>query len=288
MMEILIKTDFSHIRLRAALIDFDGTISTLRHGWELVMEPLVLEMIAGPTPVDAELVQEVRDYISQSTGVQTYYQMKWLAEAVSRHGRNPGASADPWWYKDEYNRRLMSLVGQRKQNLLDGKSQRANFLIMGSEAFLQALRAEGVDIFVASGTDHPDVVEEAGLLGLSHYFKAVAGAPPRRADCSKEAVLRQLVQEQDLLGPEVVVVGDGRVEIALGQEAGARTLGVASDEDRRYGINPAKRTRLIKAGAQALVGDFVELGSIMAWLTNRPGGTAGVGKDGTERQAQQI
>lgn len=33
--------------VRAVLFDFDGTISTLRCGWESVMKPLMLEMISG-------------------------------------------------------------------------------------------------------------------------------------------------------------------------------------------------------------------------------------------------
>jgi hypothetical protein len=37
---------------------------------------------------------------------------------------------------------------------------------------------------------------------------------------------------------------------------GAFAIGVASDELRRFGMNPEKRTRLIRAGARALVPDF--------------------------------
>ena len=95
--------------VRAVLFDFDGTISTLRCGWESVMKPLMLEMISGGAWDDA-LEREVDDYINESAGIQTIHQMKWLAEAVRSHGRNPGAPTDPWQYKAEYNRRLMQTV----------------------------------------------------------------------------------------------------------------------------------------------------------------------------------
>ena len=88
-MEILIKLESGRPRLKAALFDFDGTISTLRHGWEEVMEPLMLEMIAGPTQIDEKLIAEVREYIDQSTGIQTYYQMKWLADTVKKYEETP-------------------------------------------------------------------------------------------------------------------------------------------------------------------------------------------------------
>lgn len=265
-MEIISNLENNRPKLKAALFDFDGTISTLRHGWEGIMEPLMIEMIAGTTSIDEEFVKEVREYIDQSTGIQTYYQMKWLAEAVKRHGRNPGASEDPWWYKDEYNRRLMEPVEKRKKSILKGEKSSADFLIKGSEEFLKSLRESGIEIYVASGTDDTDVNKEAEVLGLTKYFKEIAGAPIGKADCSKEAVLRRLIEENGLKGPEVVVMGDGKVEIALGREVGAITLGVASNEEKLRGVNSVKRARLVKAGAHAIVGEFEDLDSIVNWL----------------------
>ncbi len=264
-MEILRRTQ-TEKPIKAALFDFDGTLSTLRHGWEEVMEPLMLEMIAGESLPGVDLVKEVREYIDRSTGIQTYYQMKWLAETVKRYGRNPGAADDPWWYKAEYNKRLMEIVDRRKASIHSGRKAASDYLVKGSEEFLGALHENGIDIYVASGTDDPDVKTEAEVLGLKEYFKEIAGAPPGKADCSKEAVLKKLMEEHCLQGPEVLVVGDGRVEIALGREAGARTLGVASDEVKRCGIHAEKRDRLVKAGAEVIAGDFTELNEISEWL----------------------
>jgi phosphoglycolate phosphatase-like HAD superfamily hydrolase len=265
-MEIISNPERKGLKLKAALFDFDGTISALRHGWEQIMEPLMLEMIVGTTQIDDELVKEVREYIDQSTGIQTYYQMKWLAGAVKSHGRNPVTIDDPWWYKAEYNKRLMEPVQKRKESITSGQSPTKNFLIKGSEEFIKYLCNSGIDIYIASGTDQADVIEEADVLGLKKYFKDIAGAPPGKADCSKEAVLRRLVEVNKLEGPEVVVIGDGKVETALGREVGAITLGVASDEDKLCGVNPIKRARLVKAGAHAIIGDFGDLKGISKWL----------------------
>ena len=59
-MEIIEAQNRMGLRIRAAVLDFDGMISTLRHGWEQIMAPLMLEMIAGSTPADGELVEEIR------------------------------------------------------------------------------------------------------------------------------------------------------------------------------------------------------------------------------------
>ncbi len=143
-MEIIIKKRNNETDIRAVLFDFDGTLSTLRFGWEKIMEPLMLEMITGNREPDSALIAEVREYIDRSTGVQTYYQMEWLAEAVARHGKNIGAPADPWWYKAEYNRRLMEPVRMRIASIQNGEKKPSDFLMAGSEDFLKALTDRGI------------------------------------------------------------------------------------------------------------------------------------------------
>jgi phosphoglycolate phosphatase-like HAD superfamily hydrolase len=264
-LHILTPLSVDRPRLQAAVFDFDGTLSTLRHGWEAIMAPMMVEMIAGATTPTPALRQEVDEYIDQSTGIQTIHQMVWLAEAVTRYGLNATVH-DPWWYKGEYNRRLLEPVNARLATIAQGEATVEDFSIAGGRAFLQALRARGVILYVASGTDHPDVVREATTLEFADYFQEIAGAPVGTIDCSKEAVLRRLVEEHGLCGAEVLVVGDGRVEIALGRQIGALTLGLATDEARRQGMNPVKATRVTSAGAHALAGDFLALDALLKWL----------------------
>jgi hypothetical protein len=44
------------------------------------------------------------------------------------------------------------------------------------------------------------------------------------------------------------------------------TVGVASNELRRYGLNQSKRTRLIKAGADIIVPDFSQADRLLDLL----------------------
>ncbi len=252
--------DLPTVPVTAVLFDFDGTLSTLRYGWEQVMRPLMLEYIGGGcvTPETEEFVDR---YIDESTGIQTIYQMKWLAEHAA-----PGMPTDPWWYKDEYNRRLMEIVEKRKQALLDGEVEPEAYLMAGSVDFLKEMKKRGVKLYVASGTDHPDVIKEAEALGVKDYFDDIAGAPLHEMNCSKEAVLKRLIKDHGLSGVQVAVIGDGKVEIALGKAAGARTLGLATDEAMRRGVCEIKRERLTRAGADAINGDFENIGAILRFL----------------------
>lgn len=250
---------------RAILFDFDGTLSTLRSGWEAVMRPLMLETIDPAGAEGPALAQAIDAYIDSSTGIQTIYQMQWLREEVLRRGHSPQV-LDAWDYKDEYNRRLMQAICRCIDDVRTGRVPREAHLLEGSVALLDALRAYGIPLYVASGTDDADVKNEAQVLCLTPYFTRIAGAPHRRADCSKEAVLRALIAEGGLAGNDLLVIGDGKVEIALGREVGARTLGVASDEAARQGINPVKEARLTKAGADWIVGDYTDTEGVLRWM----------------------
>ena len=258
-------------RVKAAVFDFDGTLSTLRQGWEAVMEPYMVEVLVASGLDAARARQDVHLYVDQSAGIQTYRQMEWLAGRVSE--REP--PLDPWAYKREYNRRLMLPVEERIGRIASGACGPEDYLVPGSLSLLQALQDMGVALYLASGTDHADVERESALLGVRSFFREVAGAPPGIVDCSKEAVLRRLMGAQGLRGGELVVIGDGRVEIALGREAGARTIGVASDETRLQPVNPVKEARLRNAGADWIIGDFRDVPGIVAWLQNAHGERGG-------------
>ncbi len=253
-MEIL--SPFSSTRVKAVLFDFDGTISTLRCGWEEVMAPIMVEKLlaCGRETMD-ECTRLVNEYIDESTGIQTIFQMKWLSEQVSLRG---GPKADPWAYKAEYNEKLMQRIEEKKQAIQQGLESADQYLMCGAIDFLKLLKGEGIHTYVASGTDHPDMVTESKALGVYDYFDELMGAPVHKENCSKEAVLKRLIEKNELIGDDIAVIGDGKVEIKLGKQAGARTLGLASDERARHGVNPAKRTRLINAGADIICGDFTE------------------------------
>ncbi|MEF9973141.1 MAG: HAD family hydrolase [Clostridia bacterium] len=263
-MEIIHHTPATPVS--AVLFDFDGTISTLRFGWDAVMRQMMLELIPNRRTPDAQLITRVDAYLDESAGIQTIYQMKWLAEQVQAFGATPNAPTDPWLYKDDYNERLMRLVKKRIEQVASGEVPAEQYLVGGARALLSVLKARGIPCYVASGTDDCDVRREAHVLGVDDFFERIAGAPLRVEGCAKEAALRGLIADSGLRGADIAVIGDGKVEIALAKSIGARALGLASDEAVRHGVNPLKRTRLMRAGADAITGDYLEADAWMAWL----------------------
>lgn len=244
--------------VQVAVFDFDGTISTLRCGWESIMEQVMLRHLASGGLSTQRSVALIRDYIEESTGIQTIYQMEWLVEQVRALGYT--AADDPWEYKDEYNVALLEMVNGRIKSLADGTAKPEDFLVRGSKEFLQRLRDNGVEIHIASGTDDVDLQKETELLGIAPLVQSVKGAPHRKKDCSKEAVIRDILTTHPLTGRQMMVVGDGKVEIILGNEAGAMTIGIASQELNMNGeLNPKKLEKLRQANADYITADFEAL-----------------------------
>ena len=65
---------------------------------------------------------------------------------------------------------------------------------------------------------------------------------------------------------EAVTFGDGPVEIRATHKRGGATVGVASDEVRRFGLNRDKRARLVRAGADVIIPDFSRMGALLDFL----------------------
>lgn len=263
--EIIEEFDKNKISFRVVLFDFDGTISTLRTGWEEIMEPLMIEMISGLKEPDPKIRKEVKEFIEESTGIQTIYQMEWLTKKVEEYGLNP-IVMNKWDYKKEYNRRLLNLVNWRIQKIKSGEMNKEDFVIKGSYQFLEKLEELGLDLYLISGTDHPDVLREAEILGINKYFKKIAGASVDKEVPTKKAVIEELLSNNYIDSDQLLVIGDGKVEINLARRYGAIALGMATDEIRREGINLKKRERLIAAGAHAIAGDFIEYEKILKWM----------------------
>ncbi len=254
-------------RVRHALFDFDGTISVIRRGWEQVMIPLMVEMITDGHPVPPGLETEVIDYVDRSTGILTIKQMEWLADAVRRYGlaSEPRTARE---YKRIYNEQLLGPVRERLAHLDGSQAARDTLSIAGSRQFLEALRDRGVTLYLASGTDHVYVAEEAAALGVTAFFgRHIYGAKDDTVAMSKAQVIRKIIEENDLHDEELLVIGDGPVEIRNGKAHDAVTLGVAADEDRRQGLNPRKRERVISAGADLVVTDFLHYAELARILT---------------------
>jgi phosphoglycolate phosphatase-like HAD superfamily hydrolase len=166
--------------IQHCIFDHDGTISTLREGWEKIMEPMMVRTILGThyenasPAVFAKITSEVRGFIDRTTGIQTLAQMKGLVELVRQGGFVEDRSVlDEHGYKHIFNQDLLAMVGRRMEKLRLGELSSEDFQIKNAVDLLRALRERGVKLYLASGTDEADVVAEATALGYADLFEGM-------------------------------------------------------------------------------------------------------------------
>lgn len=252
----IIKDDIFRGRFKAAIFDFDGTLSLIRAGWQDVMYPYFVEVLAETPQAESlqELEHVVREFVDLLTGKQTIYQCMQLVEEVEKRD---GVPLTPLEYKHEYLRRLWERIEHRVHGLEDGSIEREVMLVPGSMQLLRELKSRDLTLYLASGTDEPYVLREAAVLGVAGFFDGgIYGALDRYEDFSKEKVIQEMIKSHHLAGEELLGFGDGYVEIENVKAVGGYAVGVASDEVHRRGINEWKRRRLADAGADLIIPDY--------------------------------
>ena len=275
--EIITKWQ-TDIRIGYAIFDNDGTISTLREGWEQIMAPMMIRSVLGEKYKEADeslyfsVKSAVHELIDKTTGIQTLKQMNILLGLIREFGFVPEERIlDESGYKEIYNNDLMEMVRIREEKLKNGELSIEDLTIKGSVHFLETLHDKGIRLYLTSGTDEADVKHEAFVLGYDSLFDGrIFGATGDINADSKKMVLDSIL---DSIGENeagsIITFGDGPVEIRETHKRGGTTAGVASNELRRYGLNQAKRTRLIKSGADIIVPDFSQPEKLLGLLNIR-------------------
>ncbi len=253
--------------IRHAVFDFDGTLSLIRDGWQNVMVPMMVDFLKTDTNTKEtreEIEGIVVEFVDRLTGKQTIYQMMQLAEEIEKRGGEP---KEPLDYKDEYNNRLLPIVEQRIANLADGTLSGEILRVPMSLEFLKSLHDMGVQCYLASGTDVEFVKNEAELLGVANFFNGgIHGALREYKKFSKAMVIQKILKDFELSGSELLIIGDGYVEIENAKAVGAIAVGVASVEDNFYNMNADKRERLIRVGADIIIPDFRDGDKLISYL----------------------
>ena len=242
---------------RAALFDFDGTLSLIREGWPRVMIGMMAEILRdrglAPEP-DAELRITIDRFVMALNGHPTIVQMERFAEEIATRG---GVPDSPALYLQNYLDRLMAVVRQRWDGLVSGRATAAAWVVPNAHAILDSLLGRGVPLYLASGTDLEAVLYEGHLLKVLAGFRENVFAPtPADPTFSKGRVVDDILKELGIAGEELLGFGDGVVEAQEVKRVGGTFIGVASAEPGQTGIHAEKRTRLIAAGADAIVPDY--------------------------------
>jgi phosphoglycolate phosphatase len=242
---------------RVVLFDFDGTLSVIRSGWMNVMVPMMVEILADLKTGESEqqLRGLVEEFVWRLTGKETIYQMIAFAEAVQARGGKP---LEPAVYKQMYLDRLWQKIESRVEALRKGQADPQQYLVPGSLDLLDRLKARGLKMYLASGTDEIYMKEEARLLGVTKYFDGgVYGALDDYKSFSKAILIQRILSTAEFQGNQFLGFGDGYVEIEEVKNVGGVAVGVASEEPACSRVDEWKRQRLIGVGADYIVPNYL-------------------------------
>jgi len=266
----IVNPDLRRGEVGSVLFDFDGTLSLIRQGWQGVMVPMMVDLLAELETGESrqELTAVVTEFVDRLTGKQTIYQMIALRDQIEQRGGQP---LEPLAYKRMYLDLLWARIEHRVTGLKQGTLDARDLVVPGTYEILEALRRRGLACYLASGTDQPYVLDEAAALSLTPYFthggvQHVYGALDEYERFSKAQVIQDILRNNELRGEQLLAFGDGYVEIEETKRVGGIAVGVATDEEKRAGINEWKRDRLIQAGADVIVPDFREQEALLVYL----------------------
>jgi phosphoglycolate phosphatase-like HAD superfamily hydrolase len=242
---------------RAALFDFDGTLSLIRSGWLDIMLDMMTGTLSalGTGESTGQLRAESFDRVWPHTGKDTLFQMAEFAAMVEVRG---GKAEDPQVYKQRFLNELCQVSGARIADVREGRAAPDLYLVPGARTLLEDLQARGLKLYLASGTDHDQLQHEARLLDIARYFDGhIYGALPDPEAFSKAMLVARIAGEPGMHPSMLIGFGDGPTEIGEVHRAGALAIGVATDEPECRRTSPFKRRSLIDHGADYVVPNYL-------------------------------
>jgi beta-phosphoglucomutase-like phosphatase (HAD superfamily) len=255
----IIRPDGLPRRIQAVLFDWDGTLSLLREGWSDIMTEQmigILDQVGFPQSRRAAAVESI---VVGLNGRPTIVQMQALAGLIRESCRQTVDSAA---FLADYQNRLAALTRDRYRAIERGDASPSEWAVRGAHHFLDQLR-ESLPIIVISGTAVEHVYREAELLRLASFIDVWQAPDGDDPAFSKRQVVDRLLVERSMNGSALLAFGDGVVETAEIKRVGGVAVAVASHEPPRHGVNAAKRDQLIRAGADAIIGDYEQFAN---WL----------------------
>ena len=252
-----IRAGISAPGARAAIFDFDGTLSLIRSGWLEIMLDMIVEGLAKlETGESAEQLRaDALEFVWPHTGKDTLFQMEAFAGAIRERG---GVPLDPLIYKARFLEALFLVSEQRIADLEGGQCPPDRYLVPGARALLEELRDRGLKLYLASGTDHDRLQHEAALLDITRYFDGgVFGALPDPAAFSKGMLVALITSEPGMHGSLLVGFGDGPTETIEVHRVGGIAVGLATDEPECRVTSPFKRRSLIDSGADYIIPNYL-------------------------------
>ncbi|MBI2095263.1 MAG: HAD family hydrolase [Candidatus Omnitrophica bacterium] len=198
----MVQGPLKNLRYDALVFDFDGVL--------VDSEEIKVDAFASLYSEDGpEIVQKVVEYHRANFGVSRLLKFKYFEETLLRRRYTPEAGRS---------------LARRFSEMVEEKVVEAPW-VPGAREFLESY-GKVLPLYVASGTPDEEIRRITAKRGILHFFKAVYGSPPGKAE-----LLERIVREGVFRRERVLMIGDARADYEGARKAGVSFLGCSRGGD---------------------------------------------------------
>ena len=259
MAEYLTKPSVDSIK--CVILDYDGTLTTFRKGWEFILYPYAKNCIdQNHQPENnPDLEKDLQYFVAHAGGTNPRQLMGRLADLVEKY---TGKSESIEFYIEDYGSIFNAEIQSRVNNF---KENSESYLISGVRELMDFLKMNKILTYVVTGSCSKAVSDELVKLEMADFFQEVFGADIHTFGNHKYDAIAEIMKRHNLTEKEVLIVGDGSTEMRAAQDMNLPALGIASDE-HNGGLCEHKRELLIGLGAHAIVADYDYFEEVWNWF----------------------
>ncbi|MDD7986930.1 HAD hydrolase-like protein [Lentisphaera marina] len=241
---------------KTAIIDFDGTLTRVRCGWDKKMKEFFLDKIfAEPANFNEtqkqEALRQTDAWIERAPGTTIFQQMSALSEILSTH--QIAHQLDE--LIEEFDTFSSDWEYARVKEL-ESKGELEQLMLCGARKFLDDLSDLGYELHLLSGTSHDKLIFECDTLGISRYFTHIQGYQSHLASPYKLESMRKTILDYEYKASHTLIIGDGLTELEAGRELNCPCLGVAICEEDGKSCDHEKLGKLQERGFEQVITNF--------------------------------
>ena len=259
--EILRKPKISEVK--CIVLDYDGTLTTLRKGWDLILTDYAREKI-NPNGLECEgLDEEIRHLCAHAGGTtpkQLVSRLMAIMDKMNLVEKSDIKSIE--YYAKDYADHFQEKIDERVKRFA---TESESYVIDAVRPMLDFIAEKKTINYIVTGSCEIAVKEELKKLEMMHYFERVYGASLEMDGNLKLDAMQEIIKRHGLSPCEVLIIGDGSTETRAAAELKLPAIGIASDE-HSGGLCAKKRDMLVDLGAHAIIADYTGFEHVWNWL----------------------
>ena len=259
--EVLKKPRVSNIR--CVVLDYDGTLTTLRKGWDVILTDYANSRI-NPYNKPCEGLEEAILHLTDHAGGTTPKQlMSRLMKLMRQMKLLPDSEIKSIeFYAKEYADHFQSMINERVANFSTASE---SYVIESVRPMLSFLSSKNTVKYIVTGSCETAVKDELHKLYMIGHFEGVYGATLEMEGNLKLNAINEIMARHEVKPCEILIIGDGSTEIRAAAELKLPAIGIASNE-HDGGLCEKKRTLLKGLGADAIIADYSGFQYVWDWL----------------------